>query len=136
MINDLPRSSQYERAISGAVARLSARPDVRERGGVVALDIGTGTGLLALMCARLPGVRLVHACEMNDALCAVAREVIASRARALAGVEDQHFCDVKVHCTVSTDLELQERVDLVFCEVFDAGLLGELALPTILDARR
>ena len=26
------------------------------------------------MCARLKGVREVHACEMNEALCAVARE--------------------------------------------------------------
>ena len=28
---------------------------------------------------------------------------------------------------VSTALRLPERVDLVFCEVFDAGLLGEPA---------
>eukprot|EP00434_Breviolum_minutum_P026465 symbB.v1.2.023399.t1/scaffold2137.1/size89176/2 len=82
---------------------------------------------LSLMCARLEGVREIHACEMNDALCAVASEVIAS--------QPSSWAPVTVHPTVSTALALP-KFDLIFCEVFDAGLLGEHALPTILHARK
>ncbi|CAK9073348.1 unnamed protein product [Durusdinium trenchii] len=78
------------------------------------------------MCAGLKGVREVHACEMNDALCSVAQEVIASQ---------KHSCPVTLHPAVSTALKLP-KFDLIFCEVFDAGLLGEHALPTILHARK
>ncbi|CAE7249174.1 prmt9 [Symbiodinium sp. CCMP2592] len=128
MINDVPRGEQYGRAIASAVAQLAGRPEVRARGGVTALDIGTGTGLLALMCAQQQGVQKVHACEMNEALCAIAREVIASQTTT--------HCPITLHPNVSTALSLEDRVDLVFCEVFDAGLLGEHALPTILHARQ
>ncbi|CAK9019488.1 Protein arginine N-methyltransferase 9 (Protein arginine N-methyltransferase 10) [Durusdinium trenchii] len=63
---------------------------------------------------------------MNDALCSVAQEVIASQ---------KHSCPVTLHPAVSTALKLP-KFDLIFCEVFDAGLLGEHALPTILHARK
>mmetsp|Transcript_25435 Transcript_25435/g.72909 ORF Transcript_25435/g.72909 Transcript_25435/m.72909 type:complete len:884 (+) Transcript_25435:118-2769(+) len=128
MINDVERGAQYERAIAAAVRAVGNRPAVRAAGGAIALDIGTGTGLLALMCGRLRGVRHVHACEMNDALCAVAQEVIASQEEVPVGKVD-------VHRTVSTALQLPEKADLIFCEIFDAGLLGEHALPTILHAK-
>eukprot|EP00439_Symbiodinium_sp_Y106_P066034 s1787_g10.t1 len=128
MINDVPRGEQYGRAIALAVAQLAERPEVRARGGVTALDIGTGTGLLALMCAQQQGVQKVHACEMNEALCAIAKEVIASQTTS--------HCPITLHPNVSTALSMEDRVDLVFCEVFDAGLLGEHALPTILHARQ
>lgn len=127
MINDVPRAEAYDRAIQAAVSTLSQRPEVLEAGGVRALDIGAGTGLLSLMCARLEGVKEIHACEMNDALCAVAKEVIAS--------QPPSWAPVTVHPMVSTKLTLP-KFDLIFCEVFDAGLLGEHALPTILHARR
>ncbi|CAJ1372374.1 unnamed protein product, partial [Effrenium voratum] len=123
MINDVPRGEQYGRAIEMAVAELLPQAPT----GLLALDIGAGTGLLSLMCARLKGVREVHACEMNDALCAVAREVIAA---------SQSCCPVTVHPVVSTSLQPREKFDLIFCEVFDAGLLGEHALPTLLHAKK
>lgn len=128
MLNDTPRSETYGAAIAAAAKKLATRAEVQQAGGIVALDIGTGTGLLAMMCARLPAVRAIHACEMNEALCAVAREVIQSCGR-------ESRCPIEVHGCVSTELKLPERVDLVFSEVFDAGLLGEHALPTIFHAR-
>lgn len=39
------------------------------------LDIGTGTGILAVMAARA-GAAHVYACEVNAVLCAIAREVL------------------------------------------------------------
>ena len=43
--------------------------------GVTVLDIGTGTGILAVMAARA-GATHVFACEVNSVLCNVAREVL------------------------------------------------------------
>lgn len=39
------------------------------------LDIGTGTGILAVMAARV-GAAHVYACEVNGVLCDIAREVL------------------------------------------------------------
>lgn len=39
------------------------------------LDIGTGTGILAVLAARA-GASHVYACEVNSVLCDVAREVL------------------------------------------------------------
>lgn len=43
--------------------------------GVTVLDIGTGTGILAVMAARA-GASKVFACEVNSVLCDIAREVV------------------------------------------------------------
>lgn len=43
--------------------------------GVTVLDIGTGTGILAVMAARA-GASKVYACEVNSVLCDIAREVV------------------------------------------------------------
>lgn len=42
--------------------------------GVTVLDIGTGTGILAVMAARA-GASHVYACEVNGVLCDIARDV-------------------------------------------------------------
>ena len=44
------------------------------------LDIGTGTGILAVMAARA-GASMVYACEVNSVLCDIAREVVKRWAR-------------------------------------------------------
>lgn len=43
--------------------------------GVTVLDIGTGTGILAVMAARA-GASHVFACEVNGVLCDIARDVL------------------------------------------------------------
>lgn len=47
------------------------------------LDIGTGTGILAVMAARA-GAAHVYACEVNAVLCDVAREVLERYALTLS----------------------------------------------------
>lgn len=46
-----------------------------EQEGVTVLDIGTGTGILAVMAAKA-GAKHVYACEVNGVLCDIAREVL------------------------------------------------------------
>lgn len=46
-----------------------------DKTGVTVLDIGTGTGILAVMAVRA-GASRVYACEVNALLCDVAKEVL------------------------------------------------------------
>lgn len=51
--------------------------------GVTVLDIGTGTGILAVMAARA-GAAHVYACEVNGVLCDIAKEVLERCVRSLS----------------------------------------------------
>lgn len=54
--------------------------------GKVVLDIGTGSGLLAMMAARAGAARVI-ACEMNAAVAETARRIIAAN-----GLADRMRC--------------------------------------------
>lgn len=118
MMNDAGRNRAFQAAIEAAV-----------RPGDLVLDIGTGSGLLALMAARAGAGRVV-ACEMNPAVAEVARRTV--RANGYGHV-------IEVVDRKSTDLAvgdgLERPADVLVTEVFDAGLLGEEALDTLEDAR-
>lgn len=118
MLADLARNDAFEAAINRAV-----RPDD------VVLDIGTGTGLLAMMAARA-GARHVYACEKLPDLAELAMEIIARN-----GLADR----ITVIARDSTDLaigdEMPERASLLVTETFDSLLIGEGALTSIDHAR-
>lgn len=116
MLHDAPRNAWYERAIAAAVA---LRPDS------LVLDIGTGSGLLALIAARSEGSGAVYACEADHRLQAVARQTLAGS-------------KVKLIAKRSTEIILPEdmprRASVIVCEIFDSALLGEDAVPTMRHA--
>lgn len=116
------RDTQRNRAYAQAIAELAP--------GRKVLDIGTGTGLLAMLAARA-GARHVFACEHDQRLACTAREIIAAN-----GLADR-VTVVPLHSSkLDRDRDLAGGVDLVISEIFADNLLGEGVLPSLDDARR
>lgn len=117
MLADTQRNDAYQKAIEKAVTKDS-----------VVLDIGTGSGLLAMMAARA-GAQKVVACEVHQQLAAVA-EVITQ--------QNGYGQQIKVIPKQSTQLipgeDLPEKANLIISEILDVGALGEGMLPSIRHA--
>ncbi len=114
MLHDDRRTGDYLAAIAAAV-----------RPGDVVLDIGTGSGVLAVAAARA-GARRVYAVEASD-IAEVSARVLSAN-----GVEDR----VTLIPGWSRQIELPERADLLVSEVIGNEPLEEEILETTLDARR
>lgn len=77
MLNDDARNRAYRRAIEAAMATLGGNDKL-------VLDIGTGTGLLAMMAARsMRAANHAHniavvGCEVHPATAALARRIVAA----------------------------------------------------------
>tara|TARA_A100000171_G_scaffold50357_2_gene61522 strand:+ start:2336 stop:4051 length:1716 start_codon:yes stop_codon:yes gene_type:complete len=121
MLEDTARNDAYQTAIESA---LKKKPNAR------VLDIGTGSGLLAMMAARA-GAAEVVACEMHTELAGVAKEIVKAN-----GYADK----IKVINKKSSDLvkgvDFTEKFDLVVSEILDCGGLGEGVVPTLRHAKK
>ncbi|MEL7446755.1 MAG: 50S ribosomal protein L11 methyltransferase [Pseudomonadota bacterium] len=117
MLRDQARNRAYDTAI---------RQLARDR---VVLDIGTGSGLLAMMAARA-GAKHVYACEANALLAASARKIIAAN-----GLDDR----ITVFSCHSRDLDrtrhLDGGADLIVSEILADDLVGEGMLESLAHAR-
>jgi precorrin-6B methylase 2 len=114
MLHDDRRTGDYLAALVAAV-----------RPGDVVLDIGTGSGVLAVAAARA-GAGRVYAIEASD-IASVAAEVFAAN-----GVTDT----VTLLPGWSREIELPEPADLLVAELIGNEPLEEEILETTLDARR
>ncbi|MEI9886391.1 MAG: 50S ribosomal protein L11 methyltransferase [Rhizomicrobium sp.] len=119
IVRDGARNQAYEAALKRAVT-----PQTK------VLEIGTGSGILAMMAARA-GAREVVTCEMVPAIAAAAREIVA-----LNGYSDR----VRVIAKKSTDLDVEAdmggRADLYVSEIVSNTIVGEDALPMTEHAAR
>lgn len=98
--------------------------------GCKVLEIGTGTGLLAMMAARL-GAGEVITCEADPAIALVAREVVARNGYAdRVRVIEKHSTSLDV-----TD-DLGGPVDILVSEIISDNLISEGTLPVIEHAAR
>ncbi len=120
MLHDEERAERYDHAIRQAV---TANPDA------LVLDIGAGSGLLAMMAARA-GARGVIACEGQPAVAETAVEVVRT-----AGYDDTVRVVPKMSTRMTVPGDLPRRADLLVTEIVDCGLLGEGILGTIAHAR-
>lgn len=119
MLADEDRNNAYQEAIERA---LNKHPKAR------VLDIGTGSGLLAMMAARA-GASEVLACEMNAGLAGVAGEIVERN-----GYKDL----IKVVNRKSSDLrpglDYEGKYDIVVSEILDVAGIGEGVLPSLRHA--
>ena len=123
MIAEGARNRPYERALVAAIRRFGDRE-------VHVLDIGTGTGLLAMMAARAsPRVR-VSTIEMVPAVAQTARHIIARN-----GFAGQIQCHTLRSDHARAEL-LGGRADLLVSEIVDDVLIGDGCLAAIAHARR
>lgn len=114
MLNDAARTMAFLSAITRSV-----------RPGDVVVDLGTGTGVLAMAAARAGAAR-VYAIEASS-FADTAEEIIAANG----------FADVvKVVRGWSTDIELPERADVLVSEIIGNDPFAEGVLHYIGDARR
>lgn len=117
MMRDEPRNLAYQQAIDRAV-----RPGMR------VLDIGSGSGLLAMMAARA-GAASVVSCERSGAIAEVAREIVARNG--FAG------CITVLHrdsLALDVQADLGGPVDLVISEIIGKDVVCERVLPSLVDA--
>ena len=114
MIVDSLRMDAYARALRAAV-----------KPGCVVADIGTGTGVFALLACSY-GARRVFAVETNDAI-SLARELAAAN-----GYGDR----IDFFQAASTDVDFAERSDVVVCDL--RGILPpfQRSLPSMIDLRQ
>jgi protein arginine N-methyltransferase 1 len=114
MLHDDRRTNDYIAAL-----RMAVRPTD------VVLDIGTGSGVLAIAAARA-GARHVYAVEASDIA------DVAERVFACNGVQDR----VTLIRGWSREIELPEPADVMAAEIIGNEPFEEEILETTLDARR
>lgn len=116
LIRDHIRNQAYEDALIRAITP-----------GCLVLEIGTGTGILAMMAARA-GAEVVT-CESNPAVAFTAREIIAAN-----GLSDRVKVVNKHSTALELDADLGRPADILVSEIVSNDLLGEGVLLAHADA--
>lgn len=120
MMNDQPRNDALEHAVTRAVAAHGPTAHV--------LDIGTGSGLLAMMAARA-GAAHVDSCEAVPVIARTARRTIE-----LNGYGDSVRVIAKRSADLVVGVDIARPADVLISEVLSSDLLSEGVLATFEDA--
>ncbi len=113
IVRDERRNTAYDEALCRAI-----RPGSR------VLEIGTGTGLLAMMAARA-GAAEVITCEMTPAIAEAAREIVARN-----GFADRVRVIAKHSDKLDVEADLHGPVDVLVSEIVSNNLLSQDVLAT------
>ncbi|EEB16552.1 protein arginine N-methyltransferase, putative [Pediculus humanus corporis] len=115
MLDDKPRTESYKKAIFGAKNKIE---------GKVVLDVGTGTGILSIFCAKA-GAKKVYAVEASN-MAKLAKDVVKEN-----DLDDR----IEVHHCLVQDLNLPEKVDVIVSEWMGYFLFHEGMLSAVIEAR-
>ncbi|MCG5243046.1 tetratricopeptide repeat protein [Azospirillum doebereinerae] len=120
MINDFERNEAYKQSLERAV-----KPDS------LVLEIGTGSGIVAMMAARA-GAKQVVTCEVNPILARVAKETVANN-----GYADRVTVvpRLSTQLTVGAGGDLPEKADVFVSELINIGMLAPRMLSVLQHAR-
>ncbi|ULT96048.1 hypothetical protein L3Y34_004593 [Caenorhabditis briggsae] len=113
MVNDTMRNEFFLQALTASIKSKSS----------VVFDIGSGTGLLSVMAARMSN--LVIALEEDVCLAMISKEVLKRNK-----VADR----VTVHAKNSMQFETSQNADVIVSETMDCCCFGERIIETFLDA--
>ena len=113
MVSDRHRTNAFHAAIKEAV-----------QPGDVVLDVGTGTGILAMFAAQA-GAKTVYAIDATD-IAEIASELVKAN-----GLAEQ----IQVFHGRADDFQLDQEVDLIISEWLGNAAFTESMLPAVLDAR-
>ena len=113
MVSDRPRTNAFAAAIREVV-----------RPGDVVLDVGTGTGILAMFAAKA-GARKVYAVDATE-IAEVAIDLVKANS-----LSDQ----IQVFHGRAGELQLDQKVDLIISEWLGDAAFVEGMLHAVLDAR-
>ncbi|MEJ1968856.1 MAG: 50S ribosomal protein L11 methyltransferase [Rhizomicrobium sp.] len=119
IVRDAARNAAYEAALKRAVS-----PETR------VFEIGTGTGILAMMAARA-GAKSVVTCEANPAVAEAAQEIVA-----LNGYADRVRVVAKSSADLDPEVDMAGPADLMVSEIVSNTIIGEGALPATEHAVR
>lgn len=118
MVHDHARNDFYESVIKKEVQNKTI------------LDIGTGTGFLALLAAKY-GASHVYACEMNPLFFTIAKQNFQR-----SPFKDKITLLYGSSKELKLGRELPEKVDLLVSEIISTGIFSENMLVTLRDAKR
>ena len=120
MMNDDPRNQAYKDAL---VTTINEDTQV--------LEIGAGSGLLAMLAAQSGTKKRITTCEMTPVIASVAKEIIE-----LNGFDNSVKVIAKASKDISIGEDLTEKADLIVSEVISNEFLGEGVLDTVEDAKK
>ena len=119
MINDKKRNSFYYSALKSLINNTS-----------LVLEIGTGSGLLSIMAAKL-GAKKVDTCEENIIIANTANEIISeNKLNNKINVITKKSNDIKV------GVDINKPANILLSELFSNNFLGEGVLSSLEDAKK
>jgi tetratricopeptide (TPR) repeat protein len=119
MINDVERNDAYDAALRRAV-----------KPGDLVLEIGTGSGIVAMMAARAGAAKVVT-CEVLPVLADAARETVAQN-----GYADKVTVFGKKSTQLEIGRELPRKADIFVSELLNIGMLAPNMLQILTHARK
>lgn len=120
MLHDQKRNYNYWKALEKEITPSS-----------YCLDIGTGSGLLAMMCVKA-GAHQVTAIEVSPLRAEIAKEcILVNKMEKEIQVINKHSTEITVN---STNGDMKRKADLFVGELLDTGLIGEGVLSTMRHA--